>query len=415
MKKLLISFYVLLIGLVAWGIINPNGIRAAAANNKWSLDFVKHFYDENSTWQGLLNPPSSHPHAKLLLAREAIDSGDDNLALEYITPLVGPNNPMVTNAYAEIVYRQGNYTEAINAWKLAGNNGALNHITLELQTKKNLDAALLASQSAYSIDRETTTTILASIYMDRNELSPAIELLDQAMDEFPNSAYMQKWLEMKSGIILTQANSYASQGLITEALLAYKESIKIGPNNWGAWKSFGWFYYNSLNDIQSAITCFEGEVNANPEIGEGQFDLARMYAIQNETESAIFWFEKAIEIKPDNKSYLLTYADYLINSQQLSKVIEIYDQLLLTFPDYTDGFFLAAKAYAQNQQLDKAIRTVEVALELMNPPQLKYYLMAGTLYESNGNKIEALKAYENALTLDPGNPEALQAKARLSD
>ena len=73
-------FYLVILGLSIWGMINPEGIRAAAANNKWSLDFVDRFYDENSTWQALPKPPSSHPHAKLLLAREAIDSGDDDLA-----------------------------------------------------------------------------------------------------------------------------------------------------------------------------------------------------------------------------------------------------------------------------------------------------------------------------------------------
>jgi len=415
MKKKLIPFYVLLIGLITWGIINPIGIRAAAANNKWSLDFVAHYYDENSTWQDLLNPPLSHPHAKLLLAREAMESGDDNLALEYITPIVGPDNPMATNSYAEIKYRQGNYTEAINAWKLADNSGALNQISFELRDKGLLDAALFASQAGYSLDRETTTAILANIYILRNEFSAAIELLDQSMQEFPDSINYRRWLGMKSSIRLTEANTYAKQGMISEAILAFQESVSVDPNNWGAWKNFGWFYYNSLNDISTAIKCFQGEVNANPEIGEGQFDLARMYAYQEDIESAIYWFEEAIEIKPDNKGFQLTYANYLRNSQKLSKAIEIYDQLLIAFPTYVDAFYEASIAYSQNQELEKAIHSIEKALQLMNPPQLKYYIQAGSLYESVGNNEKALKAYENALTLDPGNPEALQAKARLSD
>ncbi len=415
MKKIQILFYFLLIGLIVWGFINPDGNRAAVANNKWSLSFVENYYEEDSTWQALPDPPTSHPHAKLLLARKAIDSGDDNLALKYITPLVGPDNPMVTNTYAEIEYRQGNHTEAINAWKMTGNIEVLHQITMELRDKGLLDVALYASQCRYSLDKETTTAMLASLYAQRNDNSIAIELLDQAMENFPDSSNFQRWVGMKSSIRLTEANSYARQGLIKEAELAYQQSVTVDPYNWVAWKNFGWFYYNSLNDINSAIMCFEREVNANPEIGEGQFDLARMYATQKEMESAIYWFEEAIEIKPDNKGFQLTYANFLRNSQELSKAIEIYDQMLLKFPDYSDAYFEASIAYSQNQEPEKAIQSIEKALQLVNPPQLKYYLLAGSLYESVGNNKDALKVYENALTLDPGNPEALQAKARLSD
>ena len=415
MKKKLIPFYVLLIGLITWGIINPIGIRAAAANNKWSLDFVAHYYDENSTWQDLLNPPLSHPHAKLLLAREAMESGDDNLALEYITPIVGPDNPMATNSYAEIKYRQGNYTEAINAWKTAGNTEALHQITMELRDQGLLDAALFASQTRYLLDRETTAATLAHIYALRNEYSSAIELLELSMHEFPNSSSYQEWQAMNSGIRLSEANSYAGQGLISEAKLAYQASVTVYPNNWNAWKYFGWFYYYTYKDIQSAIMCFQEEMNANSGNGEGQFDLASLYANQENIESAIYWYEKAIELKPDRQEWLLKYANYLRNSQELSKAVEIYDHLLLTFPDYADAFYEAAIAYAQNQQPDKAIQSIEKAIQLMNPPQLRFYLLAGSLFEDNGNNNEALKAYENALIIDPNSPEALQAKARLSD
>lgn len=415
MKKILIPLYILLSGLVLWGFFNPNGVRAAVANNKWSLDFVEQYYDENSTWQDLLKPPSSHPHAKLLLAREAIDSGDDNLALEYITPLVGPDNPMITNTYAEITYRQGNYTEAINAWNTAGNSGALNHITFELRDNGFLDAALLASQSAYSIDREATTAILASIYALRNELSPAIDLLNQSMQEFPYSTNYQRWLEMKSGIKLTEADSYAAQGLIKEAKLAYQESVNVNPNNWGAWKNFGRFNYNTLNDTQSAIKCFQEQIKAYAENGEGQINLARIYANEKDMESAMYWFEQAIQVKPDNKSFHLLYANYLRDSHEFPKAVIIYDRLLLNFPDDADAFYEAAIAYSQNQQPDKAIQAIEKALQLMDPPQLKYYMLAGSLYESIGNYTEALKAYENALTIDPNHSEALEAKSRLTD
>jgi len=415
MKKILIAFYILIAGLIIWGFINPEGIRGAWANNVWSLAFVEHFYNENSTIRELPNPPSSHPHAKLLLAREAINSGDDNLALQYITPLIGPDNPMMTNAYAEIEYRQGNYTEAINAWKMAGNTEALHQKTMELRDSGLLDAALLASQTRYDLDKETTTEMLANIYALRNEFSPAIDLLDRSIKEYPHSDRYQTWINIKSDILWLQARTYVTQGLLSEAELAYQESVTNNPNNWKAWRQYGWFNYYTLNKTQSAIECFQAEISAYPKSGEGQFDLASLYSSEKDLESAIFWFEKALELNPDKRDWLFTYGNFLRNNQYLSRAVEIFDHLLLTFPDYTDAFYEASRAYAQNQQPDKAIQSIERAIKLTNPPQLKYYLLAGSLYESNGNKNEAIKAYEKALMIDPNSPEALQGKARLSD
>lgn len=415
MKKILIAFYILIAGLVTWGFITPSGIRGAWANNVWSLAFVENFYNESSTIRALPNPPSSHPHAKLLLAREAINSGDDNLALEYITPLVGPDNPMVTNAYAEIEYRRENYTEAINAWKMAGNLMQLHLATYDLREKGILDMALFASSSRYFLDRETSTVSLASIYSDLKQFESAIELLDQSMHDYPNSTSYQTWVRMKSEMLLTEAYLYANQGLNLEAELAYQASVKVNPNNSLAWRRFGWFYYYSHQDIQSAIACFQGEINAKPDSGEGQFDLAQLFAFTNDIESAIYWYEQAIILRPDRGDFQLFYANFLRNSQHLSKAIEIYSRLLISYPDKADAHFEIAKAFALNDQPDKAIQSIEKALQLMNPPQLNYYLLAGSLYENNGNIDDALKAYQNALTLDPNSPEALQAKARLSD
>lgn len=415
MKSIRIISYLTILGLVLWGIINPNGIRAAAANNKWSLAFVEHFYTENSTMPKIINPPSSHPHAKLLLAREAIKSGNDSLALEYVTPFIGPDNPMMTNAYAEIAYRQENYTEAIRAWKMAGNINALHKAMYELLDKELVEAALYANQSRYNLDKESAAASLAGLYVSQNDFPSALEVLDQSMYEFPDSSKYQTWLRMKSEIKLTQADFFLSKSSFIEAESAYQSSVTINPNNWLAWRKFGWFHYKINRDVESAKMCFQEEIKAKPESGEGQFDLANLYAAGENFELANYWFMRAIEIKPDSIYWLTTYANFLAEYQELSKAIEIYEYVLQTNPDYADGFYSAAKVYAQDNQPEKAISAIERALQLMNPPSLRYYLLAGTLYEKNGYKEEALNAYANALLIDSKNQEALLAKKRLTE
>jgi tetratricopeptide (TPR) repeat protein len=51
----------------------------------------------------------------------------------------------------------------------------------------------------------------------------------------------------------------------------------------------------------------------------------------------------------------------------------------------------------------------------MQPPTLKAYLLAGQIFEAEGEKNQALFAYQQALSLDPENTLAKQGVERLSE
>ena len=61
------------------------------------------------------------------------------------------------------------------------------------------------------------------------------------------------------------------------------------------------------------------------------------------------------------------------------------------------------------------MQAIEQALDLMETPNLWYYVQAGVLYEWVGDQTSALQAYRQALTIDPKNPAAAQGVARLTE
>jgi Tfp pilus assembly protein PilF len=154
---------------------------------------------------------------------------------------------------------------------------------------------------------------------------------------------------------------------------------------------------------------------ANPENGEGQMDLAILYALEKQAEPAGYWYRQALSLRPDRGDFQLHYAKFLRDSKKIDEAVEIFDRLLQDFPDYIDAHYEAALTYAQLNQPAKAIQSIERVLQLMNPPVLRYYLLAGSLYEANGMKEKAAEAFKNALLLDPQNPEALNGIKRLSE
>jgi len=120
MKKILIPFYILTVGLVIWGFINPDGIRGAWANNVWSLNFTQQYFSTIKTSTPHLSPPPNHAHSELFQAKLALKQENYTLALNYITPLLTNSDPVVQSLYANLLYRTNDYPSAFLVWQHAG-------------------------------------------------------------------------------------------------------------------------------------------------------------------------------------------------------------------------------------------------------------------------------------------------------
>ena len=119
----------------------------------------------------------------------------------------------------------------------------------------------------------------------------------------------------------------------------------------------------------------------------------------------------AVDLKPTSMEYwgqLLYYSTSWMPKPQL---IELTEEALQEHPSNQTAYLVAAWAYIQENQHDKAIEQYRRAIENMNPPDANrvstLYGSMGDIYYQDERMDEAFECYDKAVKYNPTNYNAL--------
>jgi tetratricopeptide (TPR) repeat protein len=255
-------FLSLLAIIVLFGMVIPNGIRAAAANNAWSVLFINQTYQNDDIDPRAFSPPEAHKHAGLLLANLALKKGDIEYAEKFLFPLLDSSDQLVLEKQAQIVFLKGNYQEAVKIWRILGRWFTLEQASRVISSEGEIDDLIFVYQNAYELfpERYARQLVRATLrkadqlFNDR-QYDQAILTYQRIINQFPEErgafsglaqAYfsdnqyhlahqtIQQGWELNSGEIkyyLDAAHLYEQMGFPDEALQAYIAALKIDPDS----------------------------------------------------------------------------------------------------------------------------------------------------------------------------------------
>lgn len=191
-----------------------------------------------------------------------------------------------------------------------------------------------------------------------------------------------------------------------------------------------------LGNYDLAEILFSQALKIDPNSAATMYELANIYAFQNNKNQALFYSKKAAEIDPRNVWYQTLYAECLKESKQPAEVANVYKKLVNDYPDRIDFYYELANAYLFANKPSEAIKTynrieervgvtedaslqklkiykgtnqfdkaVEEAKKLIKtfPKEGKYYGMLGELYQEKGLYDKAFEAYNDLLKVDSTN------------
>lgn len=285
-------FYIPLLIVLAWGLINPTGIRGAVENNVWSVSFLKFFYN-NSDFPQLYTPPSTHPNANIFLATYAMNQGNYDLALEYIAPLIQASVPAGLTMYGHILFQKEDYQSAFAAWKQAGNTAALVKAGSLLQEKGRLDLIIEVNQNLYEMDPVTYTTWYADSLFKENNFATAITVLTFSIEQFPDAPGHATWLRFLAG-------SYSVMNMLQEAETTYRLAVQENPGDANTWREFGFMYFRNQK-FPDAIACFNKCIEADPNKEYCYVDAGQAYEQAGLTDDALKAYQEAYKINPESE------------------------------------------------------------------------------------------------------------------
>lgn len=377
--------------------------------NVWSVQYSLHALDPLLNPRVPAEPPAGHARAAFWLASSALHAGDPALAESLVGPRVAQGDPLSEHLLADILLAQGDYENAFVIWKREGDFNSLIQSASQAQQAGLFEVALLAYQTAWTLDPESGTLSLANfLAYSQQDYSTAEILLRSSLETFPKSSNWAYWSNSLGNIFRTQKKW-------EDAIAAYQSTIIKFPANWEAYIGTGWTKYDRGDGLEAAITEFQRAINIPASMGYGQLAMAQVLTREKRFEEADVWFVEALSRNPEAQGWYVARANVARQAGNLALALSLYQETLTRFPDYAYAYYEIAYAFQLNDQPDQAISAIGQAVELMSPPNIYYYLREASIFEWVGDKNGAVSAYHQALLIDPQNTTALNGVERLEN
>jgi len=153
---------------------------------------------------------------------------------------------------------------------------------------------------------------------------------------------------------------------------------------------------------QEALRAYQVAHQLAPDDSEIHYDLARVLMKLGQHAQADEWFQSALTLYP-KKEWNFERARNAQISGDYELALEIYLKISEDSQEFPESYFEIALIYSLLDMKGDSINAIEHAINLADPPKIKYFIRAGNIYKQFGDIPKAIAAYESALELDPSN------------
>src|SRR3990172_5417520 len=255
----LFSFIILVIIILYYSLITFK------ENRTWTDDY--------SLWSATVKRTPDNDVAHYNLGNSFLKEGElDRAEAEYREALrLNPVLALAISNLGAVHQRRGLHDLAISEFEKA------------IQIKPNLSEAYFAL--GYSLEKTGKAKLAMEVYLKVFELNP--EIVGKH-----NKGLLAK-IDIAKGI------EYYTQGFLDEAILAYKEALKIDPQNDKVYTNVG-LVYESEGLLNEAINNYKKALEINPIQLEARNNLANLYYRKGLFREAIREYEAALQVKPSS-------------------------------------------------------------------------------------------------------------------
>ena len=266
---------------------------------------------------------------------------------------------------------------------------------------------------------------LGVFYHDQNNYLKAIPLYTKAIEINPDSAlYFENrglaYLNLnefekaesdylKSCSLNPTDNIYNKLGVLyyrmgknDKALQYYSKAIEILGTEPIYYENIG-LAYEKNKDEAKTIEAYEKAIDLEKEKGTYFNRLGLYHYNKSDDLKAVEYYQKAIEREPDNVTYLQNLAlayEQLFRDDEAEK---IYQRLVNSNPNNIYSSVRLAVIKMRKGIHDETVRNYLTQALEQHPGNLQYLEYMGHYYEKTDHSDDALKIYEQALTIDPEN------------
>ncbi|MBS0617302.1 MAG: tetratricopeptide repeat protein [Spirochaetes bacterium] len=375
-------------------------VALAPANAKYhyNLALVLHQNGENERAVRELDEAiklgSDNPQTYMYAARLYSELGKNEQAEAALRRALAeaPKDPVILGQMGDMLVAQAKWAPAIQVFR-----------ELYESTPKTQEKA----QALYN---------LGKVYLAVRDYKNAEKALE--------GAYQLDMLNEDALVLL--AETYVQNGQAHRAVAAYKESLRLNPDNLKVLKGQAQLYLN-LGELTEAEVSLKRLADHPNRRSEDAYYAAQMlgdlYMKRKAYDTAMQYYEKAAQSTDANLRYgtLVAQSDaMLLSDRPVQTIYPLLMQAIQLRPNADDARFLMARALVREGTMasqDKAIEELRgITSDVRSVPLAsKAYTLMGIIYYKQGQLNRSMDAFNRALELDPANTEAFQNRRAVSD
>lgn len=152
---------------------------------------------------------------------------------------------------------------------------------------------------------------------------------------------------------------------------------------------YDYFFLQAISERQkgnssAAFDLLHHCVDINPGAAEAYFYLAQYYLMMRDKDKAQGFLKRAVELSPDNSTFIETLANMYANNGKFAESIDMFERLMSIDKSREDILEILVRLYQQQADYDNAIRTLE-RMEEMEGKSERLSLMKCEIYSGQNN------------------------------
>jgi len=188
-------------------------------------------------------------------------------------------------------------------------------------------------------------------------------------------------------------------GNYNEAIIEFKQALKINPNYFFGLNNLGNIYGKQKN-YEEAINYFKKALNQKSDYSPAYYNIARAYHLTGKKHAAVEAYKKAIQFNPyfEQAFYNLAYLSMELSS--FDEAIENFNKFIKMQPNHARAHFGLGNAMMMKGQLDLAMLEYRTSGTLDPKFALPYMNMANIQMQIK-NIPAAIENYQKVLEIKP--------------
>jgi cellulose synthase operon protein C len=312
-----------------------------------------------------------------------------------------PNEPDALVFRGEVQLRQSDVNGSVDSFQQAIKNDPTNgvaHYQLGLAYEAQNNGAQAESELRQAVTLRPDITdaqrALANLQLQQGDFDGLAQTAEQIIRGSPNSAdgYLTRALaeinakkypaaeqDMRKAaeVAPTSPAPYVQMGNLHELEKQYAVAIK--------------FYRQALDHDAASTDALQGLMNA--------------YLAQKQPDQAIAAAKAQIVTTPNSSGFYDLLGTGLFEKKDFAGADAAFHRSIDLDKNNSDALMKLAQTQAAEGETSAALRTYQQSIK-DHPKEISFYILAGMMYESQGNWEQAKSMYQQALNIQPNNPLA---------